>query len=613
MATRTEIERLAERVSEYLRGDLEGTSEESFDLMLRQLRRSDPDNPSLKMAESEEDDRPRDTRPHRYEIPNIPTIHSLSKVKLCGGDCCLHPKVKGTSVHAQYVNGKLECILTDGDGISGLDVTPDLRELVPFNLIDSSFTGVVSGDMAFPLEVSRKKFFGELKPERDVLSNISSGSVTEDELDGMEFIATNVRGVSKDSDIDNSQSVSNWLRVNGFILPETLVYDDWTDDGMVSVFEGYRDRGRYRAKGVSIVSKDYRKLDDGTFTPEIEKTFLFGDTAITRVIDIDWVPKTSGEIRPFAVVEPFTLWDREYDRVIVPDTSLMTECYLGAGSDIRVRFWGYYPSVLDVLSPGDPKYPDRCPSCGAETRWEGSKLTCPNPSCDNKVTDRLWKWVRTIAKVDGLRKPAIDSLFDMMGIETIDDLYDHLDDIEYGNLGCVGVKLQRYRDMARRLRRDVPADVFLTACSIPRAGASSVDKLGHHMDLLLYAPMNAETIEEIMSIKGVKSYIKAWVVDNLEDIRRWSNYPGRVVSLSEIEESASGTLDRPKVFAISGRLSKSRSEFIEEMAYLGYSPGFIGSASYLITDGVDASAMERAEDQGLMVMSEDEFREMVGA
>lgn len=624
MAGGYEVERLAERISSYAESYYEGNpeiSDDAFDLLVEQLRRMDPDNPVLNRVGWGYVVRTdlSDFLPHRFEVSKFEDkVHEVSKLKVERGAGVITPKIDGGSVCCYYTDGKLDVALSRGDGENGFDMTSKMRCLVPTSLTDKSFTGMVRGEITMSGKTFDSKFSDRYESNRNlVIGLMRRKEVTVGEVKDLTFVAYTVRGTS-DVELDAKARVFNWLRMNGFecvdVIPSPEV---WDDDAFRELILDYRSLNRFPIDGIVVTSEEYREMGDGTFVPVCEMAYkTMADSVVSTVRTMEWNLTRTGRMAPVVNIEPVFLSGAKVSRATAYNAQWVVENGLGEGSEVRVQRSGeVIPNIVEVISEGDPRIPEVCPSCGGRLSWDGTDVKCLNPDCSDKSSSRLGTWISRIATPKGLGSKSRGMLFDAMGIDSIDTLYERVDDIvDFSRRNFTPAKTRLYTEMADMLRRDVPAGDFFSACAIPGCGEEGSRVLGRHVDLILMAPVTDANRERILDIRGVQRTSKEWLVNHIDDVRRWAGYLHSVIPQTDVEAGYSSRGSR-RLIAVTGKLSKSRSEFLEEMARYGYREGSMANASYLITNDPDSDSgkMRDARRRGVEVISERDFRSLIGA
>lgn len=617
-----EVDRLVERITNYSKSYYEGNpeiSDAAFDLLVEQLRRMDPNNPVLDKVgwgyKVETD--PNATRSHKFPVAKFEDkIREVDKLRIKQGEGVITPKIDGGSICCYYVDGKLDYALTRGDGETGFDVTPKMKYVVPEKLVDESFTGMVRGEITIDERIFDEKFSKDYESNRNLsIGQIRRKEITIEELKDLTFVAYTVRGVA-DPVIDSKTAVFNWLGINGFTCVDIIpLPDKWTDESFRELILGYRELHRYPIDGIVITSEKYHRMDDGTYVPDCEMAYkTASDSAITTVERMEWNLSRTGRMVPVINVRTVSLSGANVSRATAFNAQFVVDNHMGEGSEIRIQRSGeVIPNIVEVLSDGDPKLPEICPSCHHKLAWVGTDLKCVNPDCGDKSESRLWAWTNVLAPVKGLGGSVKTELFEGMGITSIDSFYDQFNDIkDWARKNTTNHRYKLISDMIDTLTKEVPAWKFFVACSIPGCGKSAGEALAKNLDLILYDPITDSSKERILGIKGANINAKNWVVEHLVDIRRWANYLPSLQSQEDVDSRMSST---SKFIAVTGKLSTTRSKFFEEMARYGYQQGSMANASYLVTNNPDSNSnkMKDARKRGVIVISESDFREIVGA
>ena len=620
VGTNPEVERLEDRIKVYSESYYNGEpeiSDAAFDLLIEQLRRLDPNNKLLDKVgwgytvETDVED----TKSHKFEIRKFEgKIREADSLGIRNGEGIITPKLDGGSVCCYYTNGHLDYALTRGDGYSGFDVTSKLKYLAPETLMDSSFTGMVRGEITMREDIFESKYSKDYESNRNLsVGLIRRKYITVEEIKDLSFVAYTVRGIS-DWEIDNKSSVLEWLKLNNFTVVDIIESPDvWDDKSFRNLILDYRNSKRYPLDGIVVTTERYNKLEDGTWVPAREMAYKTeADSEITTVESIEWNLTRTGKFVPVINIKPVSLSGATVSRATAFNYQWVKSTKLGVGSEVRIQRSGeVIPNIVEVISEGDPQAPIECPNCHCALSQVGTDLVCKNPDCDAKHSYRLFTYLCEVANPKHMGDTARYELAEQMNLLTIDDLYECLDDIPT-KMVTTDYMMGLYKDMIEMLRGDVEAKIFFVGCSIPGCGWGGAKNLGRHLDLILEAPINDETKDKIRNLPGVMYKSKDWVADHLEDIRRWASYPHRLISTQEIE-SHQEIPNEQKVIAVTGRLSVTRSKFFEEMAKYGFIEGPIAKAEYLVTNTPNSNSSKNraAREKGVTVISEDDFRALL--
>ena len=614
-----EVDRLVEKIKSYSKSYYEGTpeiSDAAFDLLTDQLRRIDPNNEVLDKVgwgyQVEIDQN--DSKPHKFEIAKFEDkIREANFLGINFGDGIVTPKLDGGSVVCYYVDGILDYALTRGDGYNGFDVTSKLKYLAPEALIDNTFTGMVRGEVTMLEDIFKEKYSNYESNRNLSIGLLRRKSSSVEEVRNLSFVAYTVRGTS-DMEIGSKEDVLDWLSYNHFTVVDIIDdLESWDDEHLRQAIIEYRDSKKYPLDGIVITSKKYRELDDSTWVPRREVAYkTAADSELSVVRRIDWNLTPTGRMVPVINIEPVFLSGAWVSRATAFNYAFIKDNRLGEGSEVRIQRSGeVIPNIVEVLTEGNAHTPEVCPDCGHELEQVGADLVCTNAECGRKSWDRLINWINCMAPVKGLGYSRICEVLDRSHIYSVDTLYSKLDDIiEKLPEGYATSNL--VVEMVEKLREENWAATFFLACMIPGGGWESSCRLGYHVDEILYNEMDQSNIDRIMGIDRVMWKTKEWIVQHIDDIRRWSTYPSKLISGQEIDSNSAPKKASRKI-AVTGRLSVTRSKFFEEVAYYGFEEGSISKAEYLVTNTPNSNSSKNrtAREKGVKVVSEEEFREIM--
>lgn len=261
--------------------------------------------------------------------------------------------------------------------------------------------------------------------------------------------------------------------------------------------------------------------------------------------------------------------------------------------------------------------PSNCPRCGNELYMVGKELRCLNSECEGSARADLQHWTAIIAEVDGLGGKIKDNFFDDYNIETVEDLYDKINEIKFGE-SATEKKLVEMKD--KLTVRRVDGLKALVALNIPRLGWKSAEKIiaSRLFSTLAGIPFIVDDTKDynnvINEISKVVGQATAKSIElNINKILRLRFLKGRVVVSTNINNSDS--IESKGEVCITGKLSMKRSEFEELIKKAGYIP--VGKVNkntlYLITDNPNGTSSKNktANELGIPKISESEFMEMI--
>ncbi len=552
------------------------------------------------------------------------------------------PKMDGVAIELVYERGVLTVGSTRGDGVTGEDVTRNLRTIksVPLRLRETARPVPklleVRGEVYQPL-----KAFQALNREREEAGqpvfanprNSTAGSLKQ--LDSrvtasrpLELVCHGVgevEGTSFKTHAELLAALASWgLRP----VPESRVLE--TLDEVAAYYDDLarrRDDLPFEIDGVVIKVNDMslqRRLGQVSRAPRWAVAWKFPPRqAPTTVTNIFPSVGRTGVLTPAAELEPVAVGG-----VTVRNASLhnMDEV---ARKDIRVgdrvlveRAGDVIPYVVKVLDPdrrGRSKpfeMPAKCPVCGAKVvRPEGEvAYRCTGADCPAQMKQRLRFFAhRGAMDIEGLGEKLVEQLVDKGIVKHLPDLYaldlETLTDLErMGEKSATNLLAQIERSKRSTLPR------FLTALGVRQVGDATAKALADHFSTL-EAVMGA-SIEELQEVRDVGPEVAA-------SIRQFFDEPGNRKLIAKLERAGvrpapvvrrHGPLEGKKFVLTGGLASMTRPEAQRRIEERG--GRIVSSVSketdYVVVGAEAGSKLKKAEKLGVPLLDEDAFLRMVG-
>jgi DNA ligase (NAD+) len=543
-------------------------------------------------------------------------------------------KVDGLAVSLIYEDGHLVRGLTRGDGLSGEDVTLNLRTLqdVPWDLPPYVDRLEVRGEVY----MARDEFeaFNRVQAERGdkVFANprnAAAGSLRQMDprvtrTRPLRFLAYAVSGLR---DVTSHIGALERLEQYGFrttrpvradgVAQVQAQYADWLArrpdlpydiDGMVVKVNALADQDLLGAVG-----REPRWALAYKF-PAIQE--------MTRLRDIEVSVGRTGVLTPTAVLEPVPIAG-----VVVSHATLHNADEI-ARKDIRIGDWVVVQRAGDVIPQvvasvterrdGTERtfaMPEACPECGALLeRLPGQvAVRCTGGlSCRAQLVHRLWHFgSRRAMDIEGLGDKLCAALVDAGLVRTVADLYG-LDARDLEPLERMGAKSAANLIAAIDGSRTRPYPRLLHALGIPEVGEITANLLAAAFPSL--ETLAAVSREDLEAVHGVgpemATAVVAFVAEphNRDVLARLA-----AAGLQVTGPVAAATFDGPlegEEIVFTGTLSRPRPEFQEEVRSLGARVGeSVTKRTTLVVAGEAAGSKRRkAEAAGITVVDEAGFR-----
>jgi len=437
----------------------------------------------------------------------------------------VEPKIDGLAVNLRYEGGVLCVAATRGDGISGEDVTDNIRTIadIPWHL--HSDEQAIPAAIPAILEVRGEVYMSKAafvalnaRQQADGAApfanprNAAAGSLRQ--LDAkvtaqrkLSFFAYGV-GLGGRDLLDSQSSLLQWLHKLGFARQDTSIAKD-----AAALLESYQQIMQQRADMAYEIDGVVYKLDDFSLqqrlgavarSPRWAIAHKFpAEEVVTVVNDITWQVGRTGVITPVAEMQPVAVGGVMVARATLHNVDELQRKQVYAGARVIVRRAGdVIPEVVKAIDVDPqailPTIPEHCPVCKASVlRVEGEvALRCSGGlSCSAQLIERLRHFVsRGAMDVEGLGDKLIAKLVDENKLHDVADLYE----FDYASLSHwpgVGTKKITNIQAGITQSKQQPLARFLHALGIRHVGTATAAALASHfgdLDALMQA--DAETL-----------------------------------------------------------------------------------------------------------------------
>lgn len=553
------------------------------------------------------------------------------------------PKLDGLAVELVYENGLFINGSTRGDGVTGEDITQNLKTIsaIPLALRTDELNVPTLLEVRGEVFITKSGFKALNKNrDQDGLApfanprNAAAGSLRQ--LDSR-ITATRplsifcyevgtIDGVSFDTHEALLTDLKKWgLPVN----PEIRKVK--TANEMVNfhtTLETRRNELPYEIDGTVFKvnsTAERNALGIRSRSPRWAIAGKFKAQQVTTTV-IDIIPSVgrTGAVTPVAKLEPVNVGG-----VVVTNATLHNQDEIDR-KDVRVsdtvliqRAGDVIPEVVKVIIDKRPKkteayqLPKECPACSHEVfRPEGEVVArCQNLSCSAQVKARIEHFIsKTALDIDGFGEKLVDQLVDKKLIRTVDDIFK----LTYDDL----VNLKRMADKsvqniltAIQKAKQTTFARFIYALGIRNVGAhiSKVLEQAYTGDIKKFTHASAEELEAIDEVGPIVSetITKFWSDSTNVDVVESCLSLG--VQLEKVAGPKSLVLEG-KTFVFTGTLtqfSRNDAKAITE-SHGGRASGSVSKKTDFVVAGPGAgSKLKKAKSLGITVLSEAEFLEMI--
>ncbi|NOX92762.1 MAG: NAD-dependent DNA ligase LigA [Gammaproteobacteria bacterium] len=551
------------------------------------------------------------------------------------------PKLDGLAVSLLYENGVLIRAATRGDGMTGEDVTQNVRTIksIPLHLRGDDYPRLleVRGEVYMPKAgfeaLNERQRAADEKPFANP-RNAAAGSLRQ--LDAR-ITATRplamfcysvgqVEGVKNGKGLPDSHGailhrLNDWgLR----ICPETK-----TVQGINACLDFYRHIAEQRDKLPYDIDGVVYKVDDlaqqqilgfVSRAPRWAIAHKFpAQEAITRLLDIDVQVGRTGALTPVARLEPVNVGGVTVTNATLHNQDEIDRMDLRIGDTVVIyRAGDVIPKVASVVLSQRPpntqrfNMPDQCPECGSDVeREEGEAiLRCSGGLfCPAQRKEAIKHFAsRRAMDIEGLGDKLVEQLVDAGLVQTPADLF-QLKPETIAALERMAEKSAQNLLKALDKSKSTTLARFLFALGIRETGETTAQNLAKHYRTL-DAIMQADE-EDLQTVPDVGPIVAVHVVTffkqahNREVIEQLQ---AQGVQWPVIEAVETDTLPLAgKTIVLTGTLnSLGRSEAKEKLQALGAKVvGSVSKKTDLVIAGEAAgSKREKAETLGISILDE---------
>jgi len=549
----------------------------------------------------------------------------------------VEPKIDGLSVSLEYENGLFKRGSTRGDGRIGEDVSANLRTIraIPLKLDAELPLLEVRGEVYMPREIfSSLVEEQELKGEKVFKNprNAAAGSLRQKDpkitakrkLDIFTFNIQQIEG----KELNGHKESLDYIKALGFNTVPFYTECDDVEDVIAEINRIGEKRGSlpFDIDGAVIKVDDFSKRKEMGSTAKFPKWALAfkypPEEKETTLLDIEINVGRTGVLTPTAVFEPTLLAGTTVSRATLHNQDFINEKGICIGDRVIIRKAGdIIPEVLSVVSHADDavpyRIPDICPSCGGKvTREEGeAALRCCNPDCPNQLLRNLIHFCsRDAMDIEGLGTAVLETLVKENLIRNAADIY-LLKVSDIAKIERMGEKSGENLVNAINKSKENDLSKLVYALGIRHIGQKAAkllsDRFGNIESII------SASVEEISSIDGFGEIMAQSVVEffshkeSIDLIERLKTYGVNTVSKKEVK----GNIFEGKTFVLTGTLPtlsrKEASDIIEQFG--GKTSSSVSKKTDYVLAGEDAgSKLKKANDLGVTVISEEEFRNMIG-
>jgi DNA ligase (NAD+) len=558
-------------------------------------------------------------------------------------------KVDGLAINLKYENGELVSALTRGNGVTGEDVTLNVKTIkgLPHTLKGKKVPVLIEvrGEVFFPLAA-----FAELNDSLEEAGkslfanprNAAAGSLRQKDprVTASRQLSIVVHGIGARTGIDFDSQSKAYELLAELGLPTSDRFKVCGTRAEVQKYIDYYQEHRHDVEhdidGVVIKVDSIAEQSALGFTSRAPKwaiAFKYPPEEVTtKLLDIKVSVGRTGRVTPFAFMEPVKVAGSTVTNATLHNAEEITRKGVLIGDVVVIRKAG--DVIPEVLGPviaqrtGKEKafvMPTKCPECGSALRaiTEGDvDIRCPNTqSCPAQLRERIYYiGSRAALDIDVLGYEAAVALLDAKIITDESDLFavtkDKLMTSEFftkkdGEAGANVEKLLAALEGAKTR----PLWRILVALSIRHVGPTAAQALATNFGSM--KAISDATAEELANIDGVGETIAQSITDWFDIdwhraiVSKWEK--AGVIMVAQAAPQLPQTL-AGLTFVVTGGLESFTRDSIAEtiVAHGGKAASSVSKKTDYVLVGSDpGSKLAKATELGVPVIDETRFKQIL--
>ncbi|GKS58377.1 DNA ligase [Nitrospira sp.] len=559
-----------------------------------------------------------------------------------GCDCVeytVEPKFDGLSIELVYDDGRFTRGATRGDGITGEDVTVNLRTIrsLPLNLRQAAQPPahlVVRGEVYMRLndfqalnrrvtERGEEAFANPRNAASGAVRQLDSRITADRPLVVTCYEIMVQNGSALDSHWDELDAMAAW----GLPTP-TYRHRCATIEHVIethATMAAERESLPFEIDGlvVKLNRREWQeRLGSRSRSPRWAMAFKFPPRKeITTVQDIVVSVGRTGTLTPLALLKPVEVGGVTISRATLHNADEVARKDIRAGDTVKVERAGdVIPAIAERIAvPGEERQaafemPAACPVCGSTVAREGAYFYCTGQAvCEAQLKGSIQHFAsKSAVDIDGLGEKTVAQLVDRGFVHDVADLYR----LTKGQLLTLDGFAERSATLlleAIARRREIPFNRFLMGLGIRQVGQHVAKLLADHfgtLDALLAA--GEDQLQRIHEIGPEIS----------RSVERFCHEEGNQRVIRKLLElgvkiqggKKTGGPFKGQTFVFTGGLARTSRDdakrLVEELGARVASS--VSKKTTYVVVGTDAgSKLDRARSLAVTVLSEEEFEDLI--
>lgn len=556
-------------------------------------------------------------------------------------DYAVELKIDGLAIALLYENGILTRGATRGDGITGEDITQNLRTIGSIPLKLREFKGMdvieVYGEVYMNRENFKKLNEERLKKSENLFANprnAAAGSVRQldpsitagRQLETFIYQAT----FSRNDYFSTHMELLDFLKKAGLRVNSNIKLCATIEEAIeyCNSWQKRKNELNYDIDGMVLKVNQLslrERLGSTSKSPRWAIAFKFPAEQMTTIIkDIIVGIGRTGALTPVAILEPIFISGSRVQRATLHNEDEIKRKDIRIGDTVLVQKAGeVIPEIVQVIKEkrsGKEKVfqmPDRCPICGSQAVKLDEEVAsrCNNISCPAQVKEKIRHFVsRGAMDIEGLGPALINQLVNNNVIKDFADLY-FIKREELLALERMADKSSDNIIEAIENSKNRPLSSLIYALGIRHVGIYASRLLGEKLDNLL--DLEKFSIEELVKIEGIGPIMAESILlffqqkENREIIKKLQQ--AGVNFQSEKKTAEKGILEGLQ-FVLTGTLehfSREEAKDLIEESGGRVTNNVTKKTDFLLLGRDPGSKYQKAIDLKIKVITEEDFQKML--
>ena len=552
----------------------------------------------------------------------------------------LEPKMDGLSGSLIYENGVLVRAATRGDGVTGEDITINVKTIksVPLHLTKDINIEVRGEIYMSKLSFERANREKKANNEKEFANprNAAAGSVRQldskitakRDLDFMAYFLPN----PEDYGIKTQEESIKFLKDLGFVTNINL---NGLAKNSTDIINYVKELGKKRPElpyAIDGVVIKVDSLDDEKvlgFTARVPRwgiAYKFpAEQVLTKLNEIKYTVGRTGKITPNAIFNPVHVDGSLISKATLHNYDYIVDKDIRVGDIISIRKAGdVIPEVVEVKldrredNSTPTKMITTCPICETELIKKDANHFCPNENCPARHTEGLTHFVeRDAMYIDGFGERIVEDFYNEGYLRKIEDFYN----------------LNKYKDELMTMEGFGEKSITNLLEAIENSKKNSLERLIYALGIRYVGKKTAKVLamyfgdmdkfmnsdyETLKNIPDVGDIIAKSIVDYFNEDKNKeliSNLKKLGLNMEYLGEKIDTSNDKVngKTFVITGTLSNSRDVYKEKLESLG--ANVTGSVTkktdYVLVGDNPGSKYDKAKELGITIINEEEYNELI--